>query len=279
MTPQLLIVGHLVKDIHPDGWRAGGGALYAAAQAVRLGVDTAVVTACDADIEPERLIPGASWHVIALEACTQFENTYAKGRRTQRVRPSDRVLAYEDIPPAWHQTPTVLLTPVFHDVDEALPAQLVNEGIVVGIGPQGWLRGEEDGAVVPGGFAAASSWLAGDAIFVSEEDVPEADAVEQWQTRVPVVVLTRGEAGQTVWDADGRHDLAPVTAREEDPTGAGDVFATAFLVRYGETKDVLGSARFAAAAAAVSVEGTGTDAVGDREQIEARLNASGVTRR
>ena len=46
MTPQLLIVGHIVKDINKAGWQAGGGALYAAAQAAKLDIEAAVVTAC-----------------------------------------------------------------------------------------------------------------------------------------------------------------------------------------------------------------------------------------
>jgi hypothetical protein len=38
---------------------------------------------------------------------------------------------------------------------------------------------------------------------------------------------------------------------------------------------VLASSRFAAAAAAISVEGIGIEAIGDRAQIEARLGLAG----
>ena len=57
-------------------------------------------------------------------------------------------------------------------------------------------------------------------------------------------------------------------SEEVDATGAGDTFATGFLVRYRETGDVGEAARFGAAAASLSVEGVGVEcdrgAGGDR---------------
>jgi hypothetical protein len=277
MSPQLLIAGHIVKDVTPTEWHPGGGALYAAAQAACLGVETAVVTACDADIDPSELVPGVEWRVHRLDRAIEFENTYIGGRRTQRVTSSGEPIGLDDIPDTWRTPPLVLLTPVFHDVAPELPGQLVRQGTILGLGAQGWLRRLEGDHVVPGVVEAAPDWLCGDVVFLSEEDVDEPESAERWRDRVPTVVLTRGRDGYTVWDGMGRHDIAPVAGCELDPTGAGDVFATAYLVRFGETSDVLESARFAAAAAAVSVEGVGIASVAKREQIEARLQASGVT--
>jgi 1D-myo-inositol 3-kinase len=58
---------------------------------------------------------------------------------------------------------------------------------------------------------------------------------------------------------------------EVDPTGAGDVFAACFLVRYHETGDPLEAAAFAACAASCAVEGIGTSTLGDRAEVERRL--------
>ena len=277
MSPQLLIAGHIVKDVTSDGWHPGGGALYAAAQAVRLGVKTAAVTACDADIEPSELVSGVEWQVRRLDRSIEFENTYSEGHRTQRVTPTSAPISLDDIPEAWRDVSLVLLTPVFHDVASELPRQLVRQGTIVGLGAQGWLRRLDGDRVLPGVVEAAPEWLCGDVVFLSEEDVTEPEAAERWREHVPTVVLTRGRDGYTVWDAMGRHDIAPVAGCERDPTGAGDVFATAYLVRFGETRDGLESARFAAAAAAVSVEAAGIASVATREQIETRLHASGVS--
>jgi sugar/nucleoside kinase (ribokinase family) len=58
---------------------------------------------------------------------------------------------------------------------------------------------------------------------------------------------------------------------EIDPTGAGDVFAAAFLVRYHETGNPLEAAAFGACAAACVVEGLGLTTLGDRHEIARRL--------
>jgi ATP-dependent Clp protease ATP-binding subunit ClpA len=62
-------------------------------------------------------------------------------------------------------------------------------------------------------------------------------------------------------------------AIERDPTGAGDVFAAAFLIQLGETGDALEAARFAACVAAGSVEGRGASQIPTREETERRLAA------
>ena len=57
-------------------------------------------------------------------------------------------------------------------------------------------------------------------------------------------------------------------AKEVDPTGAGDVFGTAFLLRYAETRDALVAARFANVVASMSVEAQGIDAIPMRDVVE-----------
>jgi sugar/nucleoside kinase (ribokinase family) len=56
-----------------------------------------------------------------------------------------------------------------------------------------------------------------------------------------------------------------------DPTGAGDVFAAAFLVRYHETGDAADAAAFAACAASCAVEGVGVSSLGDRPEVLRRM--------
>jgi len=46
---------------------------------------------------------------------------------------------------------------------------------------------------------------------------------------------------------------------EKDPTGAGDVFAAAFLAKYYQTDDPIESSRFANCVASFAVEGKGTE--------------------
>jgi sugar/nucleoside kinase (ribokinase family) len=245
--------------------------LYAAAQASRLGLDVAAVTACGADIEPQALLPGVSWHVIACEATTTFENLYDDGRRSQRLLARGQTIDFGVAPQAWLEAPIVLLTPLFHEIEPSAVHRLASDRAVLGVAAQGWLRQLEGDRVRPAAFEVAPAWLAGDVVFVSDEDVQDADSVAEWREGVPVVALTRGRGGCTVWGESGRHDLSAAVVRERDPTGAGDVFAVAFLVRYHETRDVLDAARFASAAGALSVRGKGFESVAGRDEIEALL--------
>ena len=56
----------------------------------------------------------------------------------------------------------------------------------------------------------------------------------------------------------------------------GDVFAAAYLVRYGETADELESARFASCAASFCVQAQGADGIPTRPAVEARLREGGA---
>lgn len=277
MTPKLLIAGHIGKDVTAEGWRPGGGALFAAVQASRLGIDTAVVTACASDIDPARLLPGVTWQVQNSEATTTFENTYRDGHRDQRLLARGRSIDLALVPDGWLGAQIILLTPLFHEIEVRPLTQLIGRGAVVGIAAQGWLRELDGDHVRPVAFESSPAWLAGDVVFVSDEDVQDVDSIAVWCKRVPILALTRGRSGCTVWDDSGRHDVTAAVVREKDPTGAGDVFAVAFLVRFDETQEVVESARFAAAAAALSVRGQGYDAVANRGEIEALLEQGQVT--
>ncbi len=238
MSPKFLIAGHIVKDVTKDGWRPGGGVLYAAAQASKLGLEVAVMTACAEDIDPPSLLPDVAWMVQASEVTTTFENSYQDGRRRQRLLARGRQLDFAAL-------------------------------------PEGWLRELDGSRVRAAGFETSPAYLGGEVVFVSDEDVQEAESVAVWREHVPVVALTRGRGGCTVWDTAGRHDISASEAREEDPTGAGDVFAAAFLVRLEETRDAVGAARFATAAGTLSVRG-GFESVASREEIEALLEQGRV---
>lgn len=72
-----------------------------------------------------------------------------------------------------------------------------------------------------------------------------------------LVVLTLGEDGAVVADANGQVAVAPCKAALVDATGAGDTFDGSFLAEYARTSDAVAAARFACAAASLSVENVG----------------------
>ncbi len=114
-----------------------------------------------------------------------------------------------------------------------------------------------------------------DALILSIEDVKgDEELVAGWAQHCRLIALTRGAQGATLFIAGQPEHVPAFLATERDPTGAGDVFAAALLTRLHETGDPLAAARFAAAAAASSVEGRGVSSLPSRAEIERRL-ASG----
>jgi sugar/nucleoside kinase (ribokinase family) len=270
MSPDVLVVGHIVKDITSDGWRLGGGAHYAAIQFRRLGMSVGVVTAYGPDIEHAD-VPGVEWHALRSLESTIFENVYTDGRREQRVSGRAGSIGFDDLPPQWRDAPIVFLAPVLDEIDADLPAQIGGRETLVALGAQGWLRRVMDGRVEPGDVESTPAWLDGQLVFVSEEDVTEPEAVAQWQDQVRLVILTRGRAGYTIWSGDGSISHAGPLAFEVDPTGAGDVFAAAFVYRYARGADAEEAGRFAHAAASLAVQAEGVEGIGDRAAVEAQM--------
>jgi sugar/nucleoside kinase (ribokinase family) len=111
-----------------------------------------------------------------------------------------------------------------------------------------------------------------DFAFFSEEDTAQPELLARHvATQGTRVFLTRGYRGAALYTPDGERTYGPLPADATDPTGAGDCFSTAFLVRLAETGDIEGATRFALAAGAVAVERPGLAGVPSREEIETRL--------
>ena len=271
MAPEILFVGHVVRDVAAGGWRPGGGVTYGAAQASKLGLDVAVVTSCASELRPAAFVLQVAWHVLAAAETTCFENLYAGDTRRQRLLAHAGSIGLDDIPRAWRQAPLILLVPVMQEIDPALPGLLRSEQTFLAVGAQGWLRRAVDGRVEAAKVETEAAWLNAAAAFVSEEDLHGEGVVDVLRQRVPLVILTRAQRGCTVWDRDDRYDVPAFPVEEVDPTGAGDVFMTAFLVRYREAGDSREAAQFASAAAALSVTQPGLAGIAGRDEIEALL--------
>jgi sugar/nucleoside kinase (ribokinase family) len=179
----------------------------------------------------------------------------------------------DDVPDSWRDASIVLLGPVCGEL--GIDMGLAFSKALVGVSAQGWLRRlDSSRRVRRTAWEGPPFWRGCDVLFVSDEDVGRREEqVRRWVRGVPVVALTRYRRGARV-RSDGRwQEIAAFPAKEVDPTGAGDVFAAAFLVRYHETGETGEAARFASAAAACSVEGRGTERIATRREVEARMRA------
>jgi hypothetical protein len=272
MTPDYLMLGHFTRDLLPDGSVAPGGtALYAALTVERLGKHVAVVSA-PADLPPEW--PEAISLAFRPELSPPtFENRYTPEGRVQILHTDSGTIGLSDVPAEWRSAPIVHLGPVAAETPEELV--LAFSGALLGVTPQGWMRewGELPGPIRYRPWRPAPEILRRiDALVLSIEDVRgDEELVREYARYCPLVALTRSVQGATLFLNGEPHPVAPFPAVERDPTGAGDVFAAALLVRLQETGDPHAAARFAACVAAGSVEGRGASAVPARAEVDRRL--------
>lgn len=270
MSPDFLSIGHTAKDLTPDGHVIGGAVTFASLTARALGLRPAMVTSYGPDVKPESALEDVLIHVIQSRETTTFNNVYEHGRRTQTILGVGGPIAASDVPEEWRSTPLVLLGPLAGELDKDIVSIFTDSVVMASV--QGWLRRwDEDGRVSFGQWSGDDILPGVDAAILSEDDITDRRELEHWKDLTPVLIFTRGAQGAEVhYEGHWNHiDAFPVT--EIDPTGAGDVFAAAYLVRYRETGDPLESARFAGCAASFCVEKPGVQGIASRARVEARL--------
>ncbi len=270
-TPDIVVVGHVVQDLTPQGSRLGGAATFASVQARRLGRSVGVATRARQDILQDPQFSGIEFAGRSSETTTTFENVYDGASRWQRVPNQADGITVADVPVDWQQASTVLLGPVCGEVAHDI-SRVFTEALI-GVGAQGWLRSlDEDAHVQRTAWRGEPFWRGCRVLFVSDEDLVDDEQLALWVTDLPTVVVTRERRGARVHDEGRWREIHALPVEEVDATGAGDVFAAAFLIRLEETNDVADAARFASVAAAFAVEAEGIEAIATREQIDERLS-------
>lgn len=274
MSPDFLAIGHVARDVTPEGFRIGGAVTYGSITALRLGLKPAVVTSAEAGLGLEAALPGVQVHVLPASGTTTFHNLYSGGRRSQTLSAVGGPIGAADIPPQWRSAPLVLLGPLARELDHGLARAFPRSIVVASI--QGWLRQwDAHGRVTPACWDGKDVLPNIHAAIVSRDDVGDPGLIELWKGLAQVLIVTQGAQGARL-HLDGRwHHVPAFPTKEVDPSGAGDVFAAAYLVRYRETGDPLASARFASCAASFCVEAEGTAGIATWAQVEARLRGMG----
>ncbi|HMQ35508.1 MAG TPA: PfkB family carbohydrate kinase [Chloroflexaceae bacterium] len=274
LAPDYLVIGHITRDLLPAGGEAPGGtARYAAAVAVRLGLRAAILTAGD----PAALPPpaGAALAASPSPLLTTFANRYGPSGRRQWLHAVGAPVDLAALPAAWRAAPVVHLAPVAAELDLAAALDAFPRALI-GVTPQGWMRAwapplPAEVRYAPWRPSPALLRRVGLVVLSVEDLAGDEAAAVAYAEYCPLVVVTRGAAGATLYLRGAPRDVAPFPAVERDPTGAGDVFACAMLARLHETGDPAGAAAFASAAAALSVAGPGLGALTGRAAVERLL--------
>jgi sugar/nucleoside kinase (ribokinase family) len=270
--PDYLIIGHVTKDNIPGGAILGGTPSYAGITARHMGQRTAIVTSYGPDIPSLAVLDGIEIKRVSHPQSTTFENRYVDGVRHQKWLTTSGTLTYEDVPPAWRNSSIVHLSPMAQELSPRLCSRFPNSQVCVTI--QGWLRGRDadDTVIFEPHPELDSSLECIDILVLSLADVAgDRAAADHILTSVKVGVETLGPQGCRVYH-DGEVIHIPVRAEEEvDPTGAGDIFAAAFFVRYRDTGDIVKAGQFANACGSLSVSKMGLAGVPTLPQVEVRL--------
>ncbi len=266
----IALLGHVSLDWHADGFTPGGTVFFAAKTAAQLGWRAGVLTRAAADF-PFAVATDTTWIVQSSMVTTTFRNSYRGQARTQIIEAVAPSLQ-GSVPAGWQKAPVLLFGPVAQEIPLPWLAEVHND--LVGAVVQGWLRRwDEQGRVSHFVPPDLLTWLHyADVVTFSREDFgSHDDVIERMIHALPLVVETRDREGAVVYEQGRMYPVPPRPAHLVDPTGAGDIFTTAFLVRYREHGNPVAAARFANVVASFAVESMGASGIPTRAQVETYL--------
>jgi 1D-myo-inositol 3-kinase len=238
-----------------------------------MGYRVGVVTSAGPGMDLTQALPGAQIICHCSAETTVFENIYRNGQRTQFLHQRADVLTCKHIPPEWRQAPMVYLGSIDQEIGASVFRCFAKQAMV-GVMPQGFFRRWNDG-----GRVHFAEWDPPEPVLrrinllvISELDVPDPHALARaWGRMIHIIVVTQAERGAIVYEHGVPCHYPARPARQVDPTGAGDVFAAAFLIRQAETDDICQAAAFANAVASFSVEEPGILGIPSRSRVEEYL--------
>jgi sugar/nucleoside kinase (ribokinase family) len=267
-----LSIGHNCHDRLGSRNILGGTASYSSLVAKQLSLETGILTSVGSDFAFFDFFEKKSirvWNKKA-ERTTVFENIYQNGQRTQYLHARAETLFADDVPAECLEAKIVLFCPIADEVDfsvfKKFPPALKGATI------QGWLRQWDKNSKTSPKEMDWSQLAAADVVIMSDADIQGFEAaISTIASFVKVLVMTQGASGATVFSQHQKFHFPAFPVKEVDATGAGDVFATAFLIKYSETRDIAQATGFAHCAASFVVEGVGIENLAGLEQIQERF--------
>jgi sugar/nucleoside kinase (ribokinase family) len=248
----IALLGNLSRDVFPDRPPAVGGGSFHGARALQsLGTAARVVARCaPADrawMLPPLISLGVPVTYVAGQVTASCGITNLGDEREMTMEAIGDVWEADDVPELPDEVEWVHIAPLARSDFPARTLAALAERFRISYDGQGLVRVPETGP------------LKLDARFdpevlqyISVLKVAEAEAEilgDLGALGVGEIVLTHGSRGSTVLTEDGRVDV-PAQPLPTDPTGAGDAFATAYVVSRDEGFPPVGAARKATAVVA-----------------------------
>lgn len=253
-----LSIGHCCHDKIADQFVLGGTASYASMVAKQLKSRSSIITSVGEDFlyTKEFKQSGIDLTLIPATKTTVFENIYLPEGRAQYIHHKAADITKDKLVADLEDVDILLLCPIANEVN--IDVVDLFPGALKGASIQGWLRAWGDDKKI---ISADMDWTllaALDIVIISEEDINYSKVrLDHIVDAVSHVVLTDGVNGATVFCNQHEVKLPAFPVVEVEATGAGDVFTTAYLHHFHQTRDVEESCIFAHCAASFIVEGIG----------------------
>lgn len=282
-APDLVVVGNLLVDdlVYDDGRtrmaQPGGALLHAALGASVWGTKVGLVSIVGSDYPREALQIMAD-RGVSLEGLRHLETPgvrvwllYENGAR--RMIPRLGRPSHEDVSPLPAHVPKLYRdAPAFHVAPMPLSRQRAmveafgHGDRLVSLDPCEPLSLETLTV-----FQECSNHT--DVVFLSDDEIDIPSRAEALASlvrgRTRYVLHKRGREGGTVYLAGSRtRTWSACPANEIDPTGAGDVFAAAFMASLANGTSLEDALSRAAASASRAVEGIGSESIRDSTQSD-----------
>lgn len=282
--PRLAIAGHIVLDTIVLKDRTvtslGGPPCYAGLQARALGADVTVVTKVGYDLSDQHLMWLAKNQLNLHGLARSRTKPTTRFRIVQRRGPRELFLLSrcERIPRSLLNSLTadgIILSPVAGELSVAFVREAAKRFRTVYLDPQGFLRTfNATGRCRLQPFPRPILQYAN----VVKVDLEEAraltgrtsllDALRAIQSRGPRVVAgTRGRRGILLLYDGSAYHIPVQEASVVDTTGAGDIFAGAFMAAFLSERDPLWAACVGAAASSRSTRYAALSKIQPREEI------------
>jgi sugar/nucleoside kinase (ribokinase family) len=247
----IALIGNLSRDLLPgEPARVGGGSFHGARALQRLRVPARIVVRCAAadrgSLVPPVIRLGTPVRFVPGSSTATFSFSYEGDRRTMHIDSLGDTWLPGDLPElppgGWAH-----LAPLSRNEFPAETVAALARRRRVSFDGQGLVRAAEEGPLrLDADFdreLLRHVWM----LKLADE---EADVIgDPAALGVREVIVTHGSRGSTVY-VGGCAEFVPARALPGDPTGAGDAFATSYIVARNAGFSPAGAARRATAVVA-----------------------------
>ena len=260
ISPEFLTIGHCCLDKKQNGWAPGGATTYGLRLANQLNIPATLLTSTASDFDFS-IFKEIELINVDTSTTTKFHNQETPNGRQQTVMSVATTLFPSALSDKYKEIPMVHICPIAQEVDISFLDYFSNETVIC-LSPQGWLRKwDEQGSVSHIDFKDYHLWKRANIVVLSQEEIGDNDPIRIAEN-FEYFILTKGGEGAVLFHNGQVHEF-PVHSVDKvvDTTGAGDVFAAAFLFKIVETGDAILSMGFASWCAACCVMAEGVNFV------------------